>query len=140
MHPAFVFLICFLLVSIVGILVCFCSWKHELSPALDAVLFWMFGINPHDSGIEEAAVSALQTASGAAVPVHFSSDRSDVQLGGQMVQAGGQIDQPEGQVGQAMGQISQESQDINPWPVLHSLHSQEGQIPGQTMEEAQKTK
>ena len=36
-----------------------------------------------------------------------------------------------------MGQISQGSQDINPWPVLHSLG---GQIPGQTMKEVQETK
>ena len=137
MHPALVFLICFLVVSIVCIIVCFCSWKHELSPALDAVLFKLFGITPHAHGIEQAAVLALQTASGAAVPVHFDvQPQPGIEMsqgGGQMGQSRGQIDQSGGQIGQPVGQMGQ---DVNLWPLVHV---QEGQIPGQIIEEAQET-
>ena len=104
-HPAFIFATCFIVFFAVPIIVAFCSWKHELCPAFNDLLHRICGISQPGSGIEQAAVSALQTAvsalqtaSGAAVQVHFISDRSDVQLGGQMGQAGGQINQPEGKM------------------------------------------
>ena len=137
-HPAFIFSTCFVVVSIVCIIIglCYWKWKQDIRPTIDNLLFLLFGITPPVNDIQQAAVSALQTASGPALQVRFRADQSDEQpqQGGQISQVEGQttqgqVDQPGGQIGQAVGQLSQ---DVNPWSLLHS---QKGQIPGQTIEE-----
>mgnify|MGYP007086836916 FL=1 len=136
MHPALIFAICFIVVSIVCLIIyVIYYWKNEIGPAIDNLSLLLFGVTPPANNIQQAAVSALQTASGPAFQVRFRSDQSDEQpQPGQMSQVEGQMTKPGGQIDQQGGQIGQ---DVNPWPLLHS---QEGQIPGETIEEAQETK